>query len=50
MRRALMLTEEERNKYGADAQRFIVEKKNSTVQAARILSFIEEKVMNEDKD
>ena len=50
MRRALMLTEEERNKFGADAQRFIIERKNSTVQAARILSFIEEKVMNEGKD
>lgn len=50
MRRALMLSEEERNRFGANAQHFIAQRKNSTVQAARILSFIEEKVMNEDKD
>lgn len=50
MRRILSYSEEERNRFGADAQRFISEEKNAVVQAARILSFWEEKVMNVDKD
>lgn len=44
MKRALQQTEEERNAFGLEAQRYIVAQKNAASQSARILAFLEEVV------